>query len=304
MKTITGGHLPPTPLAFIQRIHPRPIGYAVLAAIRPKQDDEGRDDVQHCWLNLQRGDWHPTATQFITRYAATHNLYVTVADYREVGQRNEANVLGVPWLYREADDVPLPDWFPPPSIVVETSPGRLHEWWELRTPLDMPTARRYLAAIADTSGLTHAAVDAARVLRLVGTPNHKHGGCVVRILEDHPDRVYDLVAFAPILAAAPTPQTQRRAGDNGEPIHPGARRPALLSLAGAMRRHGANAEEIEHTLRAFNERRCVPPLETDEVCGLARDIGTRYPEARDAVRKPVKARKRATRQRESDRVVY
>jgi len=270
-----------TALDFIRRIHPRPIGFAVLAAIRP---DEGSDDVQHGWLNLQREDWHLAAERFITRYAATHNLYVTVADYRAVGQRDEANVLGVRWLYREADDVPLPAHFPPPSLVVKTSPGRKHEWWELRAPLDVPTAKRYLTAIADTSGLTHAAVDAARVLRLPGTLNHKHSGCLVRTLEDHADRVYDPAAFAPILAAAPTAQTQRRTGDDEEPILPGARRAALLALAGAMRRYGADAGTIALALHDLNERRCTPPLEVGEVDGLARDIATRYAPQRDAVR--------------------
>ena len=304
MTANIGGHMLPTPLAFIQRIHPRPIGFAVLAAIRPKQGDEARDDIQHGWLNLQRDDWHRTAERFITRYVATHNLYVTVAAYREAKQRTEANVLGLWWLYREADDVPLPAHFPTPSVVVETSLGRLHEWWHLAAPLDVPTAKCYLEAIADTSGLTRAAVDAARLLRLPGTPNHKRGGCMVRILEDHSDRVYDLATFAPILAAVPAPRAQRWVRNDGAPILPGGRRPALLSLAGAMRRHGADAAEIEHTLLSFNERRCVPPLEMDEICALASDVGTRYPEARDAPRKPSDARKRAVRQAESDRVVY
>jgi len=274
-----------TALTFIQRVHPRPIGFAVLAAIRPKQGDEGRDDVPQGWLNLQRDDWHRTAEQFITRYAATHNLYLTVAEYREVKQRNEANVLDMRWLYREADDVQLPAHFPPPSLVVETSPGRLHEWWELCAPLDVPTAKRYLTAIADTSGLTHAAVDAARVLRLPGTLNHNRGGFVVRTLEDHPDRVYDLAAFGHILAAAPTLQTQRRAGDDEEPIRPGARHTALLSLAGLMRRHGLDETEMAHALHGFNERRCEPPLPANELDALAHDIAHRYPEEREAVRK-------------------
>jgi len=273
-----------TALAFIQRTHPRPIGLAALAAIRPAESDEGCDDVQHGWLNLQREDWHLAAERFITRYEATHNLYVTVADFREVGQRNEANVLSVRWLYREADDVPLPTHFPPPSIVVETSPGRLHEWWELRAPLDVPAAKRYFTAIADTSGLTHAAVDAARVLRLPGTLSHKHGGCIVRTLEDHPDRVYDLTAFASILAAAPPPQMQRRAGDNEDPILPGARRATLLALAGAMRKHGADAGTIARALHDLNEQRCTPPLEVGEVDALARDVARRYAPQRDAVR--------------------
>jgi len=305
MTTVTiGGHLPSTPLAFIRRIHPRPIGFAVLAAIPPKQGDEERGEVQHGWLNLQREDWHRTAERFITRYTATHNLYLAVADYCEVKQRNEANVLSIRWLYREADDVPLPTNFPPPSLVVETSPRRLHEWWELRAPLDVPTAKRYLTAIADTSGLTHAAVDAARLLRLPGTLNHKYEACVVRTLEDHPDRVYDLAAFAPILATAPAPHTQRRAGADENAILPGARRSTLLSLAGAMRRYGANTDEIAHALLAFNERRCVPPLEPDEVRALARDVGTRYPEARAAIRKPAGAPTRAPRRAVSDRVRY
>jgi len=295
-----------TTLGFVRRIHPRPVGFSVLAAIPPKNTDgTSGGAIQHCFLNVQRGDqWPLIAERFIARYIATHNLYLAPATYAAATQRTEANVMGVGWLYRESDDVPLPAWFPAPTLTVRTSPGRFHHWWQLTAPLDVPTAKRYLTAIADTSGLSHAAVDAARLLRLPGTLNHKRGGFLVRTLEDHPDRGYDLTAFASILAAAPAPQTQWRAGDDEEPIHPGARRSTLLSLAGAMRRYGANTEEIAPALLAFNERRCMPPLEPAEVRALARDVGTRYPEARAAIRKRTQAPSRAPRRPDGDRVVY
>lgn len=283
----------PAALGFVRRVHPRPVGFAVLAAIPPPNTDgTSGGAVAHCFLNLQRGDrWPPVAERFIARYIATHNLYLAPATYAAATQRTEANVMGMWWLYRESDDVPLPAWFPASTLTVRTSPGRFHHWWQQIAPLTVPDAKRYLTAIADTSGISHAAVDAARLLRLPGTVNHNRGGCAVDLVEDTGE-VFDATAFAPILAKAPTPHQRHRAGDSDEPIHPGSRRPKLLALAGAMRRHGANAEEIALVLTSFNERRCVPPLEDAEVQTLARDIARRYAEDRPPVRKGGAARDR------------
>lgn len=305
-----------TALGFVRRVHPRPVGFAVLAAIPPKNTDgTSGGPVEHCYLNLQRGDqWPAVAERFIVRYVPTHNLYIAPATYAAATQRTEANVIGVWWLYRESDDVPLPAWFPAPTITVRTSAGRFHHWWQLTAPLTVPDAKRYLTAIADTSAISHAAVDAARLLRLPGTVNHNRGGERVALVEDTGE-VFDRDAFAPILAQAPAPYQRHRAGESDAPIHPGGRRPALLSLAGAMRRHGANADEIAHVLTSFNERRCVPPLEDGEVQDLARDIAARYAEDRppvrtgDAVRDragvpPKPAAKTRARAAQADRVRY
>jgi hypothetical protein len=61
----------------------------------------------------------------------------------------------------------------------------------------------------------------------------------------------------------------------------GQRRQALLSLAGSMRRRGAEADEILAALAAMNENRCRPPLAPTELEELARDVATRYPQERE-----------------------
>lgn len=67
-------------------------------------------------------------------------------------------------------------------------------------------------------------------------------------------------------AAAPLPDV----------LPQGQRRPALLSLAGSMRRRGASAQAILSALRAENDVRCQPPLSDQEVEAIALDVARRY----------------------------
>ena len=59
------------------------------------------------------------------------------------------------------------------------------------------------------------------------------------------------------------------------PIASGSRNGALLSLAGAMRRRGAELDAIVEGLLATNRTRCRPPLDEDEVRAIA-DSVVRY----------------------------
>jgi len=269
-------------LAFIRQTHPGTVGFAALAAI-----PAGGGSMTTSFLNLQRPDqWPDRAAQFLTRRAADHDLYLAVAVFAEATRRTEDNALGLGCLYTEEDDHPLRPGTPPATWRVQTSPSRYQSRWQLRTPLPVQAAKRALVALADWHGLGHQAVDVARLLRLPGTVNHKpgRGGFVVRVEEYRPEAVYDIEDFAAVLAAAPPPEERRRAGDDDAPIPEGERRTVLLQLAGAMRRHGANADTIAPALHGLNERRCAPPLEAGEVDELARDIATRYAPQRDAVR--------------------
>lgn len=61
-----------------------------------------------------------------------------------------------------------------------------------------------------------------------------------------------------------------------EPIPEGQRNGYLASLAGTLRRRGANQGTIEAALLAENESRCNPPLPDVEVKGIAASV-SRYP---------------------------
>jgi hypothetical protein len=59
-------------------------------------------------------------------------------------------------------------------------------------------------------------------------------------------------------------------------IPEGKRHETLLSIAGAMRRQGAEEAEIHAALTKANETRCDPPLPDAEIERLARDVPERY----------------------------
>jgi len=67
-----------------------------------------------------------------------------------------------------------------------------------------------------------------------------------------------------------------QAPEVSETIPHGNRHNRLLSLAGSMRRHGMNAEEIFAALKITNHLRCKPPLDEKEVWNLCRDVEARY----------------------------
>jgi len=88
----------------------------------------------------------------------------------------------------------------------------------------------------------------------------------------------------------PLPETfiefarQRRKKDSGETdekIRAGKRNQELTSLAGAMRRRGADEETILKALIDVNRHRCEPPLDDAEVEKIARSV-SRYAPASDA----------------------
>jgi DNA-binding HxlR family transcriptional regulator len=62
----------------------------------------------------------------------------------------------------------------------------------------------------------------------------------------------------------------------GEEIRQPGRHKVLLSLAGTLRNRGLAGDEIAVALLAVNEKRCRPPLPTEEVVELARDVAFRY----------------------------
>jgi hypothetical protein len=76
-------------------------------------------------------------------------------------------------------------------------------------------------------------------------------------------------------------EAQRPRATIGATIPEGQRNNTLTSLAGTMRRRGMGAEEIEAALLVTNNKRCDPPLATDEVKKIASSV-CRYKPARGA----------------------
>lgn len=89
-----------------------------------------------------------------------------------------------------------------------------------------------------------------------------------------------------LVALIATPPERSRAtshpntsADAGDAIPEGRRNAKLASLAGTMRRRGMSEAAIRAALLAENVARCRPPLEEDEVRGIASSVAKYVPEA-------------------------
>lgn len=99
----------------------------------------------------------------------------------------------------------------------------------------------------------------------------------LRKLNQVPDWLIDALTEPKKDAASRKPKVE---GD-ATPIEEGKRNDALARLAGRMRRTGASQAEIEKALLAYNEERCEPPLDDDEVRTIAESIARYEPVSED-----------------------
>ncbi|MCK6530780.1 DUF927 domain-containing protein [Myxococcota bacterium] len=135
----------------------------------------------------------------------------------------------------------------PPTLTVESSPGKAHLWWRLAEPLELATAEqraaftRPLRALTARLGGDPACAEPARVMRLPGSRNvkKKYGddAPLVRVVAFEPNRTVAferLVGLVPPKVSRPAPSPRaaiaRRAEDRCAPAEALPRAPALPYL--------------------------------------------------------------------------
>src|SRR5205807_339448 len=117
------------------------------------------------------------ATSAILNRAQLTDVYIGAAPRtRESG--SAAAVESVSCLWVDADSpsavARLWEFRPLPSIVVRSgTAGNRHGWWPLRQPISPAHAVRANRRLALAVGADRAATDAARIMRPVGSRNHK-----------------------------------------------------------------------------------------------------------------------------------
>jgi hypothetical protein len=77
-------------------------------------------------------------------------------------------------LWADGDGATIPPSVPPPSAVVETSPGRHHYYWRLTEPCPPAQAEQLNHRIAYALGADKSGWDLTQLLRVPGTPNQKY----------------------------------------------------------------------------------------------------------------------------------
>jgi hypothetical protein len=100
---------------------------------------------------------------------------------------------------------------PLPSIVAETSPGKMHAYWPLKVPLENGAARSAKRQLARALSADEAVVDPARVMRAVGSVHCKDKPSIVHCIRCELDvfTASDVVGHLPPIPAAPAPARPR-----------------------------------------------------------------------------------------------
>lgn len=205
----------------------------------------------------------------------------------------------------KTDKKPLTKW----NVEASTNKAKIDAWWEEFTDpyVGVITGQKsglYVVDVDDPDALAASGLDVSAGIRV---PTNRPGGAhyyyagpedgkpIRNSAADGLDFRGDggwvmcwngpptepLVPIPPAVAEFFRHRGRREANavEDGEPIPEGRREALLTSMAGAMRRRGATAEEILYALVAMN-RRCAPPLGQDDLERIARSVG-RYPPGED-----------------------
>ena len=238
-------------------------------------DNPGRKDKTLTRVLYGTLDEHAAELTRLNQKGA--GVFVLV-NHSKNGRRRIADITHARAIFREADAPDLPPLPMEPHFVIETSPGKRHEYLVIEPTEDLDKWDRIMARMVEDFGSDPNAKDRARVLRLAGfyhlkDPARPH---LVKIVQENGGLPYTLEQVA--RHVPPLIKNAKAAAPVGETITEGARNAKLTSLAGSMRRRGASEDAILAALAEENRHRCVPPLGDEEVEQIAGSIAKYPPE--------------------------
>lgn len=211
--------------------------------------------------------------------AAGAGIFVTVNQLDGNGHRRE-NVNRVRAAFVDLDGAPLEPvtaWKLSPHMVIESSPGRWHAYWLVADlPLDQfATIQKALAQLFDGDPKV---CDLPRVMRLPGFAHCKGSPHLVTIerIDEHLGP-YPASGLIEALGLVPLTRKVAALAERAGLISEGQRNATLASVAGRMRRRGADQDTIHEALSNTNTSRCDPPLSDSEVENIAASIARYAP---------------------------
>ena len=205
-------------------------------------------------------------TRLNTKFGAA--IYVTI-NRTDLHGHKQSNITGKRAAWCDLDRGQPQHYQLKPSIVVQTSPGKFQAYWLFDGELSDADFLGILRHLALTYGGDPGVNSIERILRIPGFWHQKGEPHQVSIVEATGRRysIDELVAVHPPL------QETRKSEPVPAEIPESTRNMTLIRFAGKMRRGGADPDEIEAALQVMNDRRCNPPLDTQEVEKIARSSG-------------------------------
>lgn len=169
--------------------------------------------------------------------------------------RRKETALPLASLYVDLDGAPLTTKVPPPSLVIESSPGRLQCYWRLERLTQPATGEDLNHRLTVAMGADQGGWDLTQLLRIPGTINHKYETQpTVRIIRDIA-LAYSAARLRRLLPPVPQPKPLAPVGLPREPLPYGVfvkrradgqidRSASLLMMAASLLRRGVPENEI------------------------------------------------------------
>jgi putative DNA primase/helicase len=221
-----------------------------------------------------RQTYHGTLDQHAAQLTRL-NIKFGAAIYNEVNRtdlkgRHASNITGKRAFFADLDNGLPPGGFRlPPSIIVETSPGRYQAYWLVDGDISDADYLGVLRNLTLTYGGDPGVISVERILRLPGFFHQKGEPFMVRIVEATGRRY----SVAEIIAVHEPIIEQKKAEPLPAEIPETARNRTLISAAGRMRKQGFPVSAIEAALQELNRTACAPPLDEKEVTKIANSSG-------------------------------
>jgi AAA domain/Primase C terminal 1 (PriCT-1) len=239
--------------------------------------------VKQCWCHADE-----VGTQIKELFefnGVEFNIYFGVNPRRVMEKSGDANVLLARCVFADFDEELSEDevlrrieaaHLPTPSFLVFSGHG-WHAYWILDEPITDLTIwsdyQKRLAALLGSDAIVH---NRERIMRLPGTTNWKESPVHCRLVAWEGER-YQWADILPLIStlSGSNGDGKPHAEPLGNEISDGKRNATLASLAGTMRKRGANQQTIEAALLAANRSQCRPPLDDVEVRAIAESV-SRY----------------------------
>lgn len=149
----------------------------------------GSENTEVTWQTFDDNERNKAKALVSVKHDTLEDYWATLCDYNErgagvfatvqvtdgSGKRTKANIVAIRALFIDCDNGLPNTYHCPPTMIVDSSPGKGHVYWVLREPVEM-TEAEYTAAITqliDHYNSDPAPKDMARVMRLPGTCNMK-----------------------------------------------------------------------------------------------------------------------------------
>jgi hypothetical protein len=232
-----------------------------LRAIHPRLKDHKRRD----WFGLRDLDRLPRRAAMLTQ---SYNVWLSAAPRRDRGGTAD-DVAYAACLWADCDTAvavaALRAFRPVPTLVVRSSTldgERLQAWWGLTERLASDEIEAPLRRLAAALGSDTSVCDRARVLRAVGTTNHKRARPEPVEAVHFTGEVHALDTVLASASAVPSVSTGAGCGEYEAPaerVPHGQRHPYLKGICVRLLKGGITDPDcIEHLMRAEFERICDP----------------------------------------------